>query len=64
MASYVLVYKGGGMPETEEAQQASLAAWGQWYEGLGAAVTDAGNAFGASSAVATDGSVSAGASPA
>lgn len=59
MASYVLVYKGGGVPETEEAQQASLAAWGKRYEEMGAAVVDGGNPFSASAAIAADGSVSA-----
>lgn len=62
MATYVLVYKGGGgMAETEEQRNAELAAWGQWYGGLGEAVVDGGNPFGPSAAVAADGSVSQGA---
>src|SRR5579859_5777073 len=61
MANYVLVYKGGKMPETPAQQEAVMAAWGQWYGGLGAAVVDGGNPFGPSSAVATDGTVSQGA---
>jgi hypothetical protein len=57
MANYVLAYTGGGMPETEEEQAAVMAAWGAWYEGLGAAVVDAGNPFGPSASIASDASV-------
>lgn len=45
MGKFVLLYTGGGMPETEEEQAAVLAAWGAWYEGLGEAVADPGNPF-------------------
>ena len=51
MAKYVLVYQGGGMAETEEAQQASMAKWGAWFGSLGAAVVDGGAPFGPSAAV-------------
>lgn len=61
MTNYVLTYKGGGMPETEAEQQATMAAWGAWYESLGAAVVDGGNPFGPSMTVASDGSTSEGA---
>lgn len=61
MANYVLVYKGGGMPETEAQRQEVMAAWGNWYGGLGQAVVDGGNPFGPSTAVAANGTVSAGA---
>jgi len=58
MANYVLVYQGmGGMPETEEEQAAVMAAWGAWYQGLGAAVVDAGNPFGPSATISPDGAV-------
>jgi hypothetical protein len=60
MANYVLAYKGGGMAETEEEQAAVMAAWGAWYGALGEAVVDAGNPFGPSMSVASDGSVSDG----
>ena len=43
MANYVLVFKGGGMAETEAEQQAVMAAWGEWYGKLGQAVVDGGN---------------------
>ncbi|UCG22955.1 MAG: hypothetical protein JSW55_12340 [Chloroflexota bacterium] len=45
MAKFVLVFTGGGMPESEEEQAKVLAAWGAWYEGLGEAVVDPGNPF-------------------
>ncbi len=61
MANYVLVYSGGGTPETEAEQQAVMAAWMSWYERLGAAVVDGGNPFGPSASVASDGTVSQGA---
>jgi hypothetical protein len=51
MGKYVLTYQGGGMADTEEAQQAAMAAWGAWFGTLGAAVVDGGAPFGASSAV-------------
>jgi hypothetical protein len=62
MTKFVLVFTGGGMPETEEEQAAVLAAWGAWYEGLGAAVVDPGNPFSpAIQNITSDGTVSAGA---
>lgn len=51
MGKYVLVYQGGQMAETPEAQGAVMAAWGEWFGTLGAAVVDAGAPFGASAAV-------------
>ena len=51
MGKYVLAYQGGGMAETEEAQQASMAAWGAWFGSLGAAVVDGGAPFGQSAKV-------------
>jgi hypothetical protein len=58
MANYVLAYSGGSMPETEEAGAAVMAAWGAWLGGLGDAVVDPGNPFGASAGISSDGSVS------
>jgi hypothetical protein len=51
VGKYVLVYQGGGMAETEEAQQAAMAAWGTWFGSLGGAVVDGGAPFGPSAAV-------------
>ncbi len=55
MTNFVLVYTGGGMPESEEEQAAVMAAWGKWYENLGADVVDGGNPFGASKSVSKGG---------
>jgi len=62
MAKFVLVFTGGGMPESEEEQAKVLAAWGAWYEGLGSALVDPGNPFGpAVQSITPDRSVSSGA---
>ncbi|MEA2386606.1 MAG: hypothetical protein QOJ22_780 [Thermoleophilaceae bacterium] len=59
MAKFVLIYKGGGMADTEEEQQKQMAAWGEWFGGLGDAVVDMGNPFGASKSVGGNGGTSA-----
>jgi hypothetical protein len=51
MGKYVLTYKGGGMPETEEEQKQVMDAWMAWFGGLGDSVVDMGNPFGPSAAV-------------
>ena len=61
MPKYVLVYKGGGVPEGEAEQQKVMAAWGAWYGQLGAAVADGGNPFGPSAGISTSGDVTEGA---
>lgn len=61
MPKYVLVYKGGGVPEGEAEQQKVMAAWGAWYGQLGAAVVDGGNPFGPSAAVSAAGEIRDGA---
>src|SRR4051812_15825462 len=58
MGKYVLVYKGGGIPQSEEEQQQVMAAWGAWFGSLGDSVVDMGNPFGASSAVGANGATS------
>jgi hypothetical protein len=58
MGKYVYVYSGGGMAETPEAQEQSMAAWGAWFGELGSAVQDMGNPFGAATVVG-DGAASA-----
>lgn len=45
MANFVLIYTGGGMPESEEEQAAVMAAWGAWQTDLGDAVVNIGNPF-------------------
>src|SRR5438309_4834713 len=64
MANFVLVYKGGGMPETDAQREQVMAAWGQWFGALGQSLVDGGNPFGPSSSIASDGSVKDGASSA
>ena len=55
MAKYVLVYTGGQMADTEEKQQAAMAAWGAFLGGLGESLVDAGNPFGQSASVSAGG---------
>ncbi|HEY3195053.1 MAG TPA: hypothetical protein VGK42_07435 [Candidatus Dormibacteraeota bacterium] len=58
---YLLVFYGGGMPETAAAQARVLKQWGTWYGKLGPAVVDAGNPFsGAVNKIKPDGAVSKG----
>ncbi len=59
MSKFVYLYSGGQMAETPEARDAAMQAWGTWFAGLGDAVTDMGNPFGAASTVGADGSAQA-----
>jgi hypothetical protein len=62
MADFVLLYTGGGMPETEEEQARVMKAWEDWYAEVGSAIKDGGNPFApAAKTIASDGSVSDGA---
>lgn len=62
MAKFVLLYEGGGMPETEAEQAAAMKAWESWFGGLGGAVKDQGNPFTpVSNRVGADGSITSGA---
>lgn len=45
MTKYLLLYSGGGMPETPEEQAAVTKQWTDWFGALGAAVVDGGNPF-------------------
>ena len=61
MATFVLLYTGGGMPETEAEQAAVLQAWGAWFGRLGSALVDGGNpTSGQAKTIASDGTVSDG----
>ena len=61
MAKDLLVFYGGGMPETPAAQARVLKQWETWYSKLGPAVVDAGNPFsGAVNKVKPDGTVAKG----
>jgi hypothetical protein len=62
MSKFVLLYSGGSMAETPEAQQEVMQAWIAWFGTLGDSLTDGGNPFGAASTVLADGSTSGGGS--
>ena len=62
MTNFVLLYTGGGMPETEAEQAEVMGAWGAWYAGMGEAIVDGGNPFSVAKSVGADGAVSDGAS--
>ena len=55
MTNFVLLYTGSGMPETEEKRAEVMAAWGAWYGGMGDAIVDGGNPFGAAKNISSDG---------
>ena len=58
MAKFLLLYVGGGMPETEAETAAVMKAWVDWYSSLGSAVVDPGSPFTpVAKSVASDGSV-------
>jgi len=61
MSNYLLLYHGGGMPQSEAEQKAILEDWTAWYNKLGSAVVDPGNPFGPmAKSIASDGKVSDG----
>ncbi len=62
MAHYVLAYKGGGMAGRPRRSKSGVGGLGGLVRGHGAAVVDAGNPFGESRSVASDGSVATGGS--
>jgi hypothetical protein len=55
MTNFVLLYTGGGMPESEEESAAVMAAWGAWYGKMGEAVVDGGNPFSGAKHVGANG---------
>jgi hypothetical protein len=62
MADFVLLYTGGGMPETEDETARVMKAWDDWYQQIGAALKDGGNPFTpAAKTIDSDGSVRDGA---
>ena len=62
MATYVLLYKGGSMPENPDEINKVMQAWGAWFGTIGGNLVDGGNPFGPARSIANDGSVSDGAS--
>ena len=59
MANYLLVYKGGSMPDDDVTQKAVMDAWGAWFGQLGDAVVDPGNPASGTKVLGPDGSVAA-----
>jgi hypothetical protein len=57
MAKFMLAFHGGGMPDTPEEGEKAMAAWGVWYQGMGAAVVDGGAPVGKSHTVSASGHV-------
>src|SRR4029450_10711090 len=51
MGKFVLVFKGGSIPRSEEEQKRVMDAWTAWFGSLGDSVVDIGNPFGANAAV-------------
>ena len=61
MSDYLLLFQGGGMPETDEGKKQVMDAWTSWFTELGSAVKDPGNPFsGQAKTIASDGSVTDG----
>ena len=59
---YLLVYYGGGMPETPAAQARVMKQWTSWFSKLGPAIVDPRNPFsGAVNKVKSDGTTAKGA---
>jgi hypothetical protein len=58
MANYLLVYHGGGRPESADEQARVMQAWTDWLGKLGPAVVDAGNPANQSKAISSGGRVS------
>jgi hypothetical protein len=59
MAKYLLVYRGGSMPEDEAAQAQVMAAWDAWFTSIGGAVSDPGEPTSVAKTIRPDGTVSA-----
>jgi hypothetical protein len=57
MARYLLLYRGGTPPQTEDEGREVMAAWTAWFEDLGPAVVDQGLPTAGGRSLATDGSV-------
>jgi len=61
MANFVLLYSGGGMPESKAEQEKVMQAWGAWFGQIGNALVDGGNPFTPmAKTIASDGKVTDG----
>ncbi len=52
---YIFVYHGATTPASPEEGEKAMAAWGAWFEQMGAAVVDSGNPVGQSTTVSAKG---------
>jgi len=60
--TYLLLYSGGSMPQTESEQKTVMDAWDSWFAKHGDAITDGGNPFTAKTkTIGADGKVTDGA---
>ena len=50
MGKFVVLFKGGMVPEADEERKRVMDAWMAWFGGLGDSVVDPGNPFGPSAA--------------
>lgn len=57
MPDFVFAYHGGSMPDTPEEGAKVMAAWNEWYGGMGDALVNPGAPVGMSSTVSADGVV-------
>lgn len=55
MANFVLLYHGGGMPDSDEERAKSMADWGEWMKQCGDSLVDPGNPCSNAKAVNKDG---------
>jgi hypothetical protein len=60
VSKYLLIYHGGGAPQTDEEREKTTAEWTQWFTQLGSATVDMGNPTSHAKTVGTDGAVSDG----
>ncbi|WP_171101474.1 MULTISPECIES: YciI family protein [unclassified Ruegeria] len=55
MPQYLFVYHGGAAPQSQAEIDATMAAWGAWFQGMGDAVKIPGNPVGQSYTVSSNG---------
>lgn len=60
MATYLLAYHGGGMPQSKAEEAKVMAAWQAWMTELGKGLVDGGNPTARAKTISKDGTVSDG----
>jgi hypothetical protein len=58
VSEYVLLYRGGTQPQSDEEREKATDAWIGWFGRLGSSVRDPGNPFGQTKRLGADGTVS------